>query len=220
MFAMRRAVKVTTFALGAAVALAGCKQIEELKDAREFADRASRVAEQKWRVQGDPSQGIGPLPGTAFEEVPTTGSATFTGSAFIAMTNVDRRRDTHLLVGDARVDVDFSNPNDAVSGSVTNMRRTEALAVSTNIAGQLDLTTGQIGNGAPNDLSIAYDGFVTPDGTRIGLDGVATGKLRGTRPDATNGQSVVRAIDVTDADTNFTAGGATYEGHVTIIGEN
>lgn len=221
MSSSRRSTVGTLVLLAACTSLAGCKtldQIEQAKDYRDFAIRAGGVTAQLERVRGNPEKGLSRMPGTTFEHVPTTGSATFTGSAFVSGTNENNRRETYVLVGDASVTVDFGA--NAVSGEVTDFRQTETNAVSTNIGGRLTLDGGEVGSGAPNNLAFDYEGQVFPDDERIDLDGRLTGKLRGTRPDATGGQSVVKAIDVADDDPTMTRGGDAFNGRVSIVAEN
>ena len=200
--------------------LSGCSTIERIGEVRDFADRASRVNDQRLRVLGDPILGIEQMPGTVFESIPQTGTATFTGTAFVGIENRDRRTDVYALVADARVVVDFSRPDDAVSGGVTNFRQTRINNTSLFVPGELAFDDGRIGSIDPNDLSFDYAGSVTAGGTAFGLQGRLAGKLRGTRSDPLPVESVVRAISVRDDDVAMTGGGGRYTASISVIAEN
>lgn len=208
------------FLVAGAITLSGCSTIERIAEVRDFADRAARVNDQRLRVLGDPILGIDEMPGTVFDAVPVTGTATFTGSAFVTIENENRRTDVFALVGDTEVVVDFATADDAVSGGVTNFRQTRINNTSLFVPGEITFDAGVIGGDEVNNLAFDYAGSVTAGGTAFRLDGRLVGKLRGTRTAPETGQSVVRAISVEDRETNIIGGNADYSASVIVIGEN
>lgn len=203
-----------------ALALAGCSKLERIEDVVAFADRVGDVNDQRVRVLGDPVLGIAELPATAFDAVPTTGTATFLGTAFLSMRNSDQRLDADALVGDSRLEVDFGTSGDAVSGGVTNIRRTQINDISVDVSGQLTFSNGVVGAEVSNDLAFDFGGNVTYDGTEFGLQGRLDGKLRGTRTEPAADQSTVRAFSVRDPEIDVTTATGRYTASMTVIGEN
>ena len=80
--------------------LSACDRIEAAQEARAFARSAVSVTEQRARVLGDPILGRSALPGTVFEAVPTSGSATYQGAAFLGVRDQTGRDAGFVLVGD------------------------------------------------------------------------------------------------------------------------
>lgn len=202
--------------------LSACSKIAEAEEAASFAERAERVNEQRLRVLGDSALGISGLSGTVFDAVPTSGSATYRGSAFLGITNIATAiaTDPAILVGDSTLTLDFGNPDDAVTGGVGNFRQTRSGDVSLNVPGQLTFTNGVIGGDAANDLAFDFAGDVTADGAGFVLSGRAEGKLRGTRTNPTAAENPVIAYEVQATDVRLNDAAGAYRAAITIIGEN
>ena len=200
--------------------MAGCSRIAQIEETVAFAERAERINDQRLRVVGDVALGIPGLPGTAFEAIPSSGSATYLGSAFLVIQSETLQTDALVLVGDSTLTIDFATPQDAVTGGVDDIRLVRPDAISLDVPGQLVLDNGVIGNGAQNDLAFDVNGTVTARGTAFGLSGRAEGKLRGTRTQPKAGESPVLAYEVVDSDVAVTAAQGGYTATVTIIGEN
>lgn len=203
-----------------AVSLGACDRIEAAQEAQAFARSAASVSEQRVRVLGDPLVGRSALPGTAFDAVPTTGSATFRGTTFFGARDTTGGDAGFVLVGDTTATLNFAAPDDGVTGTLDNFRQLQRSDISSPVSGQITLRNGRIGDDRPNSLSIGYGGQLRVEGTDFQVSGRMEGRMRGTRTNPAEGQSTVRAISAADLDTMVTGGDVSLQASITIIGEN
>ncbi len=167
------------------------------------------------------------LPNTAFNAMPTTGSATFEGFAQI---NIDSDLSSNLddieVVGDSELTAQFAGDG-RVTGRIDNMIG----AVGTPEAGgTIDTVDGEIligadfsriGTGAlrPNQWEADYGGTITFAGDSYTLDDSIVGDFRGTRPGA-EPDRVIRGTDAVDIGlASIGSGGAAVYG-IRIFGES
>jgi len=145
------------------------------------------------RIRGD--SGAGGIPGTAFEQVPDEGTATFTGPGLVSVfTREESPEFTEAttsvvsMFGTASVTIDFEAGE--FDGSVTDLVAGNQDFETDFVDGELALdgeTTGF------NDLTGAATGALTAFGETYNLAIDVEGKLRGTNP---NVEIPVRAINL------------------------
>lgn len=154
---------------------------------------AGRAETDAVRIIGNGT--TGGLPGTAFPQIPTTGSGAYAGPAGVSIyerevtisggnTTIE---DTEVvgLLGTANVTVDFANGS--FSGSITDLLAANAGQQTELAEGSLAISNGDF----PNDLRPTLmageaSGEVTAFGTSYDLDYDLTGLLRGTNPGVDN----------------------------------
>jgi hypothetical protein len=113
--------------------------------------------------------------------IPTSGTATFTGFANVAVTLAGAPL---VLTGPATVSIDFGTRN--LTGSATGFSGVEGTSVAA-YSGTVDFLNGRIGvdqsaptTQRPNDIRLGYGGVLSGDGNTVGLAGQAEGKLKGS----------------------------------------
>jgi hypothetical protein len=171
---------MTTFrrpasAAGLCLALAGCgggggdddRPATLSEQAVSMAKRLDRDAPFNTGFTGQPGQ------------MPTSGSATFTGFAGVA---VQGTRPV-MLTGRATLTADFGAST--ISGRATGFEG-ERNGSLTRYAGTINFVNGSIGQSpavagsVPNDIRFRYEGTLSAPGTEVVVGADATGKFRGT----------------------------------------
>jgi len=162
---MTRRLSLMT-AIVCTVSLAGCDKIEAIQEAQAFVQSASNVNEQRVRVLGDPLLGRAALPGTAFDAVPTSGSATFQGAAFLGARDTTGGTDGFVLVGDTTATLSCSA---AMSANLCRARSPCAMA--------------KLGRTGPTALASVLEAKCWLRGRRFRLTGVwILAKTKFSRP--------------------------------------
>lgn len=175
------------------------------------------------RLEADVATGtrLFQTPGTAWGAMPTSGSATFNGSAAIIIDrNINRDADDILILGDTQLTANFGTGT--MSGTIDNM--TGATNMTSDSANIHDVS-GQISIGGagsiigddeddnftsrPNDWYADYYGNIGLNGNTYEVEGSLNGQFVGTRSNPSNGQSVVRGVI-----------GVSDNGSATINGQN
>ncbi len=144
--------------------------------------------------------------------MPTTGSATFKGSAGIIIgENETLNRTETLIIGDARMTANFRDGT--MTGGVTNMTAANNL---TDTSADFHDVTGSITIGGRenvvgddfddnrtdkhNEWYADYEGTLTFDGDRYDIGGALDGVFLGNRVNMTGGKSTVKGIVGIDED--------------------
>lgn len=102
------------------------------------------------------------------EALPTSGSATYDGVMYLDTGFVEPGPDgNHELLGDLRIGIDFGNPQDAVTGRVTDFVDED----DQRYAGTLTLSNGDLALTDDPALVADMDGTLTaPDGTDYDIE--------------------------------------------------
>ena len=173
-------------AIGIALTVAACSggDAKVVNPETPFNDRLDRTEALVGRIAD--------LPGTAFDAMPDTGSASFRGVAGIGLDPVTGRDGDEIgILGDAVLTADFADGS--VTGEVTNLQgapdgedRPEKSEVF-DVDGTLRLGTVVSGIGrdsglrSPNDFGTSVRGTVITPDNRYRLQGDVFGKFVGTR---------------------------------------
>ncbi|MEJ6397895.1 hypothetical protein [Yoonia sp. 208BN28-4] len=133
------------------------------------------------------------LPGSAFDAVPASGSANFTGTGVVTMVLSETDDLNFRAIGDADVTVNFGNGTDAnsesISGGLSNLTAAVGTEAQVNagsddstmldVEGEIALSRLNIYTRADDSLSnrfgVSYGGTLTADGT----DYVVAGRQEG-----------------------------------------
>ena len=205
---------------GVLMLTANCTRLDRLEEAREFADVAVDASRVRTRVIGDPILGKSGLPGTSFDAIPTSGTASFLGASFVAVTNPNDEDAGFALVGRSDLTVNFGSGTNSVRGTLDDFQSSRQGEGILDVTGALELRNGVVGAETPNRFTVDYIGNITVEGTRYTMQGDMLGRFRGTRTEPEAGQSPVRALSAVDANGIVTGGGARLVGRLTIVAEN
>ncbi|UWQ98395.1 hypothetical protein K3729_13145 [Rhodobacteraceae bacterium S2214] len=206
--------------IGLVMLTANCGKLEELEDARQFADLAIDANRVRTRVLGDPVLGREGLRGTVWDDVPTSGSATFLGTVVVAAVSADNPDAGFALVGRSDVTVDFGPGEDNITGTMDQFQSSKIGEGILDASGQLQLENGVVGNLAPNQFAVDYSGDVTVEGKTYAMSGDMLGRFLGTRTEPEAGQSTIRALSAVDINGNVESGGERLVGRLNLIAEN
>lgn len=132
---------------------------------------------------------------TAFDGMPTAGSATYTGYAVIK--HSDGVSDDAQFLGDASVTADFANGT--VEGQASNFGGWHNNSAVGSYSGSVVLSGGVIGINRPNDLGAYFSGTLVRGADTIVIDGGMIGDFKGT--------PIIGAITEIDADSTMTING-------------
>lgn len=125
---------------------------------------------QKLRVLGDPGMGVTGMPLTAPQDMPTSGSAMFEGSATI---RVENGVTPVVLFGDAALTVDFDTQDGM--GTLNNFFGNDTGGRILDYAGSIDLTA-EVDQA---DLVLDYAGTLSAGGETLGFAGSMAGVFLG-----------------------------------------
>jgi hypothetical protein len=142
---------------------------------------------QKLRVLGDPGAGVMAMPVTLAENVPTTGTFVFDGSATIRVEDPVRPL---VIFGDATVSLAFGEG--CTSGRLDNFFGTDSSGGVVDFAGQIDLS----GAAAAQDFEVDYDGTLTAAGQNVVFDGTLQGTLLGNPVGALTAAELEALVDL------------------------
>lgn len=206
--------------MGVTLFTAQCSKLDDLDEARAFADVAVDANRIRTRVLGDPLLGREGLSGTVWEDVPTSGSAVFKGTAIVAAIDEDDADAGFALVGRSDVTVDFGPGRNNITGTMNQFQSSREGDGILDVSGELQLQNGVVGEGTPNQFTVDYVGRVRVEGDSYTMSGDMRGRLLGNRPDRDPGQSIVKAISAVDINGNVQGNGQRLTGRLTLIGEN
>lgn len=139
----------------------------DIKGALEFADQGEAFKSSLDQLQNRSN--------TAYLGVPELGEETYRGEASLG---IGSSGGGFVLLGDATVTVDYKNRD--ISGDLTNFSGFDSDENFTQYAGGLDLQSGILGSGNPNDVEAQVVGTLTGDGRVIEVDAFWEGHLKGT----------------------------------------
>ena len=195
----------------------------------EVSTRMSAADAQILKVIGDGTADNPGISGTAFERIPTEGTAVYRGVSTVMISDGDNM--VLDAVGIANVNVDFGAAEDAdvVTGNLRNMRAMDADGNATFVDGELLLSGGEIGKrpdvegvdntSRANSLFADYAGSLSAFGETYGLAGELQGTLRGTRTNE-DARSVVRAVDLSVADASVAGSVSGLTADITVAADN
>lgn len=191
-----------------------------------FEDRILDAQEEAERIAA--------IPGTAWAQMPTRGTASFAGSAALIIDPIEERDDDDIVViGDASLTANFGRGSmtgtiDNMQG-ITNLTETDGDMVDVNgvinIGNDLSIIGDDFDDNLtdnPNDWLADYNGLLTIEGDRYEVEGILEGQFVGTRANPASGQSVVRGIIGFDEDGYATVNGQMEEvpAYLEVFGEN
>ena len=161
---------------------------------------------------------------TAFEAMPTTGTATLRGSGG-GLIVIDDATDSNIAIfGRSVLRVDFET--ETFSGKVDEMIGASSETNTFAVGGEIDFSGGSIGvvapgetSARPNNFLVDYDGSISADGADYAVDGTAYGQFYGTRVNNQN-KSVVKGALLEDPNGTATSGGTEYQFVFGASGEN
>ncbi|MFT4699516.1 MAG: hypothetical protein ACI9ND_000348 [Yoonia sp.] len=206
--------------LGALLMAANCGRLDQLQEAREFADLAVDANRVRTRVIGDSVLGREGLSGTAFDAVPRSGRAVFKGVVILAAIDPTDENVGFALVGRSDVTVDFGSGRNNVRGTLDEFQSSREGDGILDVSGVVQLQNGVVGAVLQNEFTVDYSGNVTVEGDRYTVSGDLDGRFRGTRTDPNAGQSTVRAIAALDVNGSVRGNGERLVGRMTIMAEN
>ena len=204
-------------------ALAGCSSTGS-SDFDVFADRVNDGVALAERVDG--------LAFTAFDAVPSSGSAEFAGLADVfADRDIDASSDDLSMIGDVAITVDFTAGT--VTGDISNFAMAENLRLNegdvSSVEGSLALgdrssnigrAAPQAGPTGPNAGDTSYDGTLQ---TRLGdvtVAGELTGRFAGTRVNNPDTDFPIKAMIGDSQIDDATLGDETVVFDISIYAEN
>lgn len=193
---------LTISAVLAATLLAGCSDSNDsgTSGALSPEDRVAAFAAMSDRLGDRFNTGWTGQPG----EMPSDGTATFTGYAGIA---VDAPGGVLGLLGIAELEADFAALS--ITGSADDFYGDQDGTLDP-YEGSLAFINGAIGSGVPNDIDFDYVGVLTGEGNTIILDGSVFGKFKGT--------PIVGLVAASDLDTVL-LNGTSEDALVAIVAE-
>lgn len=170
-------IRSTILITGAAFALSGCAALSVATKASDFVNTQEEVDA---------------MPDTAVSDMPTSGSATYSGSGYIA---ADYGADSNVMfLGDSEMTATFTATGGSVVGrmdnfsglELTDAQRTQLengdvdasvlLAAAKSASGEIGFTNGTIaGSGFVTDA----DGTVSMEGSDYGVSGNVQGQFHG-----------------------------------------
>lgn len=193
---------------------------------------------------------VSSLPGSAFAAVPTSGSATFTGTGVVTMVLSEADNQNFRAMGTSTVVVTFAEDNEErITGGLSNLMGAVGTEAEVNAAiegddlfavgGAIELSRLNIyerETGLSNRFGVSYGGTLTAGGTDYVVAGrqeggvdLADGTFDGNRFNGTFVAGTpgvrLRAIQIEDSSDTFatvTDGDAisVFEGSIGIYGEN
>jgi hypothetical protein len=146
------------------------------------------------------------LPWSTSADMPTTGSATYTGYATVLM---DTPTDS-MMVGDARLTADFDRST--LTGNLNNFVGTVNGSDYANYSGSLGLTNGEIGIASASALGADISGTLTSNTDRVTINGGVQGNFRSDGPINAAGLAASETPD-----TDFILNGRGYDGDIGIV---
>jgi hypothetical protein len=160
---------------------------------------------------------------TSVSNMPTSGSSTFSGSAFLS---VSQGGQTYEMIGDSKLAVNFGNSE--MTGGVTNVEGRRSNGSTFAAPGKIAYDNGLFEKQNRNIFTVDYAGNLAVDNKKIAVDGTAIGAFYGNRPNAAIKPSGFLAVDETADNanttplTNMTAtvDGKSANGSIFITGRN
>ena len=170
-------------------------------------------------MPADASNGY--INGTAFAQIPTAGTATYTGPGRVGIftrtvsgtTTVDD--ETLAMLGTARVSVNFEDQSFA--GSIRDMFSATETGTIDTVSGQVTISGGSFPvAGRPTEMAATATGALTTQGETYDITVPLTGLIRGTNTSAPDNIAVT-AISLAGED--GTIAGSDLRSSVTITGD-
>jgi len=109
---------------------------------------------------------------TAWDEVPDSGTASFSGYATLV---VDTAPAVSLLIGNANININFDNPG--VIGSLTNFVGSDSSGNLEEYDGTIAVTSGTLARFRDNDFYAIYGGSLAAPGDSIIISGELEGEF-------------------------------------------
>jgi hypothetical protein len=168
-------------------------------------------------------QNLAKLDPTPVSNMPTSGSSTFSGSAFLS---VSQGGQAYEMIGDSKLAVNFGNSE--MTGNVTNVEGRRSNGSTFAAPGKITYDNGRFERQNRNVFAVDYEGDLAVDNKKISVDGTAIGAFYGNRSNAAIKPSGFLAVDETPDNanttplTNMTAtvDGKSANGTVFITGRN
>lgn len=165
------------------------------------------------------------LPLTTVANIPTAGSATFSGPALIT---AKRGAINYEMIGDSRLTMNFGTRQ--MGGNITNVAGRRGNGSTFAAPGQITYSTGQFPTGGSRLFAVDYNGRVNAGGDQIALRGEAIGSFSGNRSSGPIRTTAIQAVDGSPGSDvakatglpNMTAtvNGQAAVGQILIVGQN